>query len=119
MALLLAFVVNALALAAAAWLLPGIHTGGLGSIAATAVLFGLVNMLIRPFVKLLSCGFIVLTLGLFTLVINAAMLLLTAWIGRHLGIDFRVDSFLTAFLGALLISIVSMVLSLAVRPGGR
>jgi putative membrane protein len=119
MRILLAFVVNALALAAAAWLLPGIHSGGIADIAWTAVIFGLVNALIRPFVKLLSCGFIVLTLGLFTLIINAAMLMLTAWIGRHLGIDFRVDSFLTAFLGALLISIVSLVLSLAVRPGER
>ncbi len=103
--------VNAAALWVAARLVPGIEAGGIGSILAIAVVFGVLNALIRPFLKLVSCPIILLTLGLFTLVVNAVMLLLTAWFGAKLGIDFRVDGFLAAFLGALLVSIVSTVLS--------
>jgi putative membrane protein len=89
----------------------GIHAGGAGSILAVAVVFGIVNAFVRPLLKLLSCPIIFLTLGLFTLVLNALMLMLTAWVGAQLGIDFKVDGFWAAFLGALLVSIVSTVLS--------
>ena len=109
MGLLLHFLVNAAALAAAAYLVPGIHAGGLSSILAIALVFGLVNTLIRPVLKLLSCPMIVLTLGLFTLILNALMLMLTASIGKMFGIDFHVDGFFAAFLGALIIAIVSTV----------
>jgi len=111
MRFLLRILVNAAALWVAAQFVPGIHAGGPGSFLAVAVVFGLVNALVRPLLKLLSCPVILLTLGLFTLVINALMLMLTAWVGRQLGIEFAVDTFWAAFLGALIVSIVSTVLS--------
>ena len=110
--------INAAALWLAAQVVEGIEAGGVGSILAIALVFGLVNVLIRPVMKLLTCPVILLTLGLFTLVVNALMLMLTAWIGRGFGIDFRVDGFWPAFLGALLVTIVSTVLDwLLVRDG--
>jgi putative membrane protein len=117
--LLLAFLVNAAALALADFLVPGIHAEGPLAILATALVFGLVNTLIRPVLKLLSCPMIVLTLGLFTLILNALMLLLTARIGRVFGIQFTVDGFWSAFVGALIVSIVSVLLSGLVSGGKR
>jgi putative membrane protein len=111
MRLLLRILINAAALWIAASVVDGIRAGGAGSILAVAVVFGLVNALVRPVLKLLSCPIIFLTLGLFTLVLNALMLMLTAWVGRQLGIDFTVNTFWAAFLGALIVSIVSTVLS--------
>lgn len=111
MRFLLRILVNAAALWVAAYVVRGIHAGGASSILAVAVVFGLVNAFVRPFLKLLSCPIIFLTLGLFTLVINALMLMLAAWVGRQLGIDFAVNGFWAAFLGALIVSIVSTVLS--------
>lgn len=111
MKVLLHVLVNAVALWAAAEAVPGIRHGGLTSLLATALLFGVVNALIRPLLKLVTCPFYVLTLGLFSLVVNALMLMLTAWFGRLFGVDFHVAGFWPAFLGALIISIVSTVLS--------
>jgi putative membrane protein len=111
---ILHFLVNAAALAAAAYLVDGIKAGGTGSILAIALVFGLVNALIRPVLKLLSCPVIVLTLGLFTLVLNALMLMLTASIGRIFGIDFVVTGFWPAFFGALIIAVVSLVFSVII-----
>ncbi len=111
MRLLLRILINAAALWVAAYFVHGIHAGGPGSFLAVAVVFGLVNALVRPVLKLLSCPIIFLTLGLFTLVLNALMLMLTAWVGKQLGIEFAVDTFWAAFLGALIVSIVSTVLS--------
>ncbi|HEV8629025.1 MAG TPA: phage holin family protein [Thermoanaerobaculia bacterium] len=110
MNVILRILINAAALWLAARIVPGIHAGGAGSIFAIALVFGFVNVLIRPVMKLLTCPIILLTLGLFTLVVNALMLMLTAWIGRAFGIDFAVDGFVAAFLGALLVAIVSTVL---------
>src|SRR5438046_208778 len=98
MKILLRILINAAALWLAVLFVPGIHAGGPGSILATALVFGLVNVLIRPVMTLLSCPIILLTLGLFTLILNALMLMLTAWLGRIVGIDFRVDGFWPAFL---------------------
>ncbi len=111
MKLILRVLVNALALGAAAHFVPGIRAGGVESVLLIALVFGVLNALVRPFLKLLSCPLLVLTLGLFTLVLNALMLMLTAWLGQKLGIDFRVDGFWPAFLGALVVSVVSVVLS--------
>src|SRR5512141_865207 len=111
MRFLLRILINAAALWVAASVVTGIHAGGAGSILAVAVVFGLVNAFVRPFLKLLSCPIIFLTLGLFTLVLNALMLMLTAWVGKQLGIDFAVDTFWAAFLGALIVSVVSTILS--------
>jgi putative membrane protein len=80
-----------------------------------AVIFGLVNALIRPLIKLLTCLINAITLGLFTLVINALMLWLSSWIAGQLDVGFHVSGFGAAFLGALLISIVSLVLGFLLR----
>ncbi len=111
MRLVVRILVNAFALWAATFV-PGIsHGGGFGTLLLVALVFGFVNALIRPLLTLLSCPLIILTLGLFTLILNALMLKLTAWIGGSLGIPFRVDTFLAAFLGGLVVSVVSTVVS--------
>jgi putative membrane protein len=117
--LILRVVINALALGAAAWLVPGIRAGSVTSLLLIALVFGVLNALVRPFLKLLSCPLIVVTLGLFTLVLNAVMLLMTARLGQLVGIDFRVDGFWTAFLGALVVSVVSVVLSWILIDDGK
>jgi putative membrane protein len=113
--LVISWFVNAVALAIAVWLLDGIDVTGESAwltLAVVAVIFGLVNALIRPLVKLLTCLLNVLTLGLFTLVINAAMLWLSSWIAGQLDLGFHVANFWWAFLGALIISVVGFVLNL-------
>ena len=116
--LLLRWIINAIALAVAATFVSGIHVdGGWLVLALVALIFGLVNALIRPVVALLTCPLIILTLGLFTLVINAVMLLFVSWIAGLLGIGFVVDGFWPAFWGGLVISVVSFALSLVVHDG--
>jgi len=113
MNLLIRIGVNAAALAAAAWLLDGIRLtddNRLLTLLGVAVVFGLVNALVAPLVKLLSLPFIILTLGLLLWVINAVMLMLTGAIADGLGLGFEVDGFGTALIGALIISIVAAVL---------
>lgn len=119
MKLILRVVINALALGAAAYLVPGIRAGGVTSVLLIALVFGIVNALVRPVLKLLSCPLLVLTLGLFTFVLNALMLMFTAWVGKQLGIDFRVDGFVPAFIGALVVSVVSVVLSWLLIDEGK
>jgi putative membrane protein len=103
--------VNALALAVATWVLHGITLTGssdgerLGALVVVAVIFGVVNAVVRPVVKLLSLPFIILTLGLLVFVINAAMLLLTSWLAGRLGVPFHVDGFVTALLGGLVVMV--------------
>ena len=75
------------------------------------MIFGVVNVVIRPIIILLSLPLEIITLGLFTFVINAFMLLLTSWIAQGMGVGFRVDGFLPALVAALIITIVSFVLS--------
>ena len=122
MNLLVRLLVNAVALAVAAWLIPGITldegaTNGdrALTLAIVAVIFGLVNALIRPVVKLLSLPLIILTLGLITFVINAFMLLLTSWITDKLDVEFHVDGFWPALVGALVITLVGWALD-AILP---
>jgi putative membrane protein len=114
LSLLISWLINALALGVAVWLLPGITVGENAYIAVAlmAIIFGLVNALIRPLVKFVTCLVNVITLGLFTLVINALMLWLSGWIAQQLNIGFEVKNFWWAFLGALVVSVVSFVLNL-------
>ena len=102
-----------IALVAAAWIVPGIEVGGRAWVAyaVMAVVLGLVNAVIRPLLKLLTCPLILLTLGLFCLIINAATLLLASRITEALGVGFQVNGFWPAFWGALIVSIVTAVLS--------
>ena len=115
--------ITAAAVATAAWLVPGIHVGEphrTWTVVAVALLLGLINAFIRPVVCGLSCGLIVLTLGLFTLVINGLMLWLASWIGEEwIGLSFHVDGFWSAVLGALIISVVSIVLTVCVGKKRR
>ncbi len=113
--LLLRWLINGVALYMAADLVHGIDVrGGWLALAVMALIFGLVNALIRPVLKLLTCPLIILTLGLFTLVINALMLMLASWLGRQFGIGFYVAGFWPALRGALVISVVSFVLTVLV-----
>ena len=114
--LLVRWLISALALLAAAWLVPGIRVDGNAWVAyaGMAVVLGLVNAVIRPLLKLLTCPLILLTLGLFVLVVNAVTLLIAARVAAAVGIGFHVEGFLPAFLGALIVSIVTVILSAVV-----
>lgn len=125
MSILLRLIINAVALLITAWIVPGIHLGAAGphptrddwvTLLIVALIFGLVNVVIRPIIIVLSLPLTILTLGLFTFVINAFMLLLTSWIAQGMDLGFRIDGFLPALLGALIISVVSFVLSRALKP---
>jgi putative membrane protein len=117
-------VVNAAALALATGLLDGITLTGatqadqIVTLVLVALVFGVVNAVVRPVVKLLSLPFIILTLGLLIFVINALMLLLTSWLSGQLGLGFHVDGFFTALVGAVIVAVATWVLEL-VLPGDR
>jgi putative membrane protein len=112
MNLLLRLLVNAAALWCAAHFIDGIsYTGSWPGLLGLALVFGVVNALIRPVLSFFSFPIQILTLGLFTLVLNALMLLLTAFLSRRFDIQFAVDGFGAAFLGALVVSVVSLILS--------
>ena len=114
-------VVNALALAAATWLLEGITLtaatpGRRGAtLLVVALVFGAVNAVVRPIVKLLALPLIILTLGLMVFVVNALMLMLTSWLSGKLGLGFHVDGFWTALGGALVITVATWLLGLVLR----
>src|SRR5882724_2499819 len=113
--LLIRLVINATALFVAVRLIPGMHfTGGVGKLLLVALVFGLVNAVVRPVLTLLSCPLIVVTLGLFLLVINALMLGLTSWLSTRLDLGFHVDGFGPALVGGLVIGLISTVLTLFV-----
>ena len=120
MHLLARWLINAVALLAAALVVPGIQLGAVQPhatrhdwlvLAVVALIFGVINAVIRPLLIILSPPLELLTLGLFTFVINAFMLLLTSGIAQRLHLGFHVAGFKSAFLGALLISVVSFVLT--------
>ncbi len=111
--LLVRWFISALALVAAAWIVPGIHVGQKAWVAYawTAVILGLVHAVVKPLLKVLTCPLILLSLGLFLLVINAVTLLLAARIAQSVGLAFQVDGFVAAFLGSLIVSVVTWILS--------
>jgi putative membrane protein len=120
MKLLLRWLAAAAAVAVAVHLLPGItYDGRVSTLLVVALLLGLVNSLVRPVLTMLSCGVIVLTLGLFLLVINAAMLLLAGWLARQFGYGFHVDGFLTAMIGSLIVSFTSWAISMLLSGSER
>lgn len=111
-------IANAAALAVAIWLVGDITLSG-GSfgqrtltVILVALIFGLVNVVVKPIVKLFSLPLLILTLGLFTLVINALMLMLTSWLSDKVDLSFHVEGFWAAVLGGLVISIVSWALNM-------
>jgi putative membrane protein len=118
MKLLIRWAITALAIFVAAWIVPGIQVDGGGWIvyAVMALILALVNAVVRPLLKLLTCPLILLTLGLFVLVINA----LTFWLASSIAVNwfnvgFFVEGFWSAFFGALIVSIVSVVLSTLIK----
>ena len=115
--LIIRWVINVLALLVAIWLIPGVQfTGAWWMLLVVAMIFGLVNAVIRPIVVVLSCPLLILTLGLFTLIINAAMLSLTGWISTNVfDLGFRVLDPWAAIWGALVVSVVSFLLTLILR----
>jgi putative membrane protein len=118
MRLLLTIISAAGGLAIAAWLFDGISIGGstrneeLVTLLLVAVIFGVVNAVVRPIVSLLSIPLYILTLGLFFFVVNALMLMLTSWIAEQVGIPFVVDGFWVAVFGAVVISLASAAIGM-------
>lgn len=116
--LIIRWVIVAAALILTAYIVPGITVEGNGFIVVfgMAVVLGFVNAFIRPLLTFLSCGFIVLTLGLFLLVVNAVSLWLASWMAQNwFGLGFVVDGFWPAFWGSILISVISFMLSLFIK----
>ena len=115
---ILRLAINAIALYLAVLIVPGIDLrGNLASIIWLALIFGIVNGLFAPLLKFLTCGLIVLTLGLFTLVINTFLFWLTSIIGQSFGIGLIISApvWWNAFLGAVVVSIVSVVMTLILK----
>ncbi len=109
---LLRLIINAAAIYIAVELVHGLdYQGEWWGFLIIALLFGLVNAVIRPIVTFLTCPLVILTLGLFTLVINAFMLWLVSWLSTRFGVGFVIEGFWPALLGALIISIVSFGLT--------
>ena len=129
MKLIIRILVTAVALAVAAWVVPGIHTdqwalhGGTAAVTndaslawtliVVAIIFGLVNALLKPVIKAVGCAFYVLTVGLIAIVVNGALLYLASWIAYdHLHQPFHVTTFTAAVEGALIVGIVSWLIHL-------
>jgi len=121
MGILIRIVVTAVALWISTLVLSGITVDTpsapkkVGTLLAVAIIFGIINAVIRPIVKTVGCAFYVLTLGLVALVVNGALFLLTSWIAGKLSLPFHVSGFVTAVLGAMIVGVVSWVLN-AVIP---
>lgn len=125
MKILLRILVAAAALGVAAWVVPGIVVSGhstaarAGTILIVAVVFGIINAVLKPIIKTVGCAFYVLTLGLAAIVVNGLLLWLTSWVVyNQLHQPFHVTGFVAALEGALIVGVVSWVLHLIV-PGDR
>jgi putative membrane protein len=116
--IILQWLITTLAIFAAMYLVPGITFDGPGwQLGIIAMIFSLINQLLKPILTLLTCPMVILTLGLFTVVINAVLLLITAYFTDFLGINFAIDSFTTAIFGALVVSFTSLLLNLLSGEG--
>jgi putative membrane protein len=115
MGFLVRVVLNGLAILAAAWLVPGVHLAGLVPALIAGLILGLVNALVRPILVILTLPFTLITLGLFLFVVNAICLALTA----ALVPGFEISGFFAAFFGALIVTIVSWILSALTRDSRK
>jgi putative membrane protein len=125
MKILIRFLVIAAALGVAAWLVPGIVLTGHDQVAKVetllivAVIFGVVNILLKPIIKTVGCAFYVLTLGLFALVVNGLLLWLTSYIAfDKLHEPFHVTGFVAAVEGALVVAVISFIAHLVIPDDG-
>jgi putative membrane protein len=120
MYLLIRAVMTAAALVVATWLVPGIElTSGstaskVGTLLAVAVIFGVINAILKPIVKTVGCLFYVLTLGLIALVVNGLLLWLASWVAGKLSLPFHITGFWAAFWGAIIVSAVGWLLGVLV-----
>lgn len=116
MKLVVRWLITAIAVAVAVWLVPGIRvegTTGWWAVSVFALALGLVNAILRPILALLSCGFIVLTLGLFMFVVNGLTFMAGSWVAINwFNVGFYVDGLWPAILGSIVVSIVSFLLSM-------
>lgn len=112
---LLRALISALGLWLAAAIVPGLHVAGFGTLVIASLLLGVVNAVVRPVLFILTLPITVITLGLFLLVINAAMLALVAWILP----GFAITGFFSALFGSIVVSIVSWLASYFIGPRGR
>ncbi|HIW61053.1 MAG TPA: phage holin family protein [Candidatus Stackebrandtia excrementipullorum] len=125
MQFLIRLVINAIALWVTTLVVSGIEVssdstmGNIGTLLLVALIFGVVNAVIKPVVQVLGCAFYVLTLGLFALVVNAALFLLTGWLAEQFTIPFSIGGFWPAFWGAIVMAVVSWLLSLALPDAAR
>lgn len=118
--LVLQWAINALAIVVAVKAIDGIDfSGRWWQMLIIGAIFGIINSLIKPFIRFLSYPIILLTLGIFTLIINAAMLFLTSLISRFLDLGLAVKGFFPAVLGAFVVSVVSAMLSWLINPVSR
>ncbi len=117
MRFLLRVLVNAAALGVATWLLSGITLSGssdtqkIVTVLLVALIFGVINAIVKPLFRIVTIPIILLTLGIFLLVINALLLMLTSWLSGVFGLGWHVDGFWTALWGSIIISIVSFILN--------
>jgi putative membrane protein len=125
MRFLLRVAVSAAALAVATAVLPGIQlttgstTSKLLTLIAVALIFGVINAVLKPIIKTIGCLFYILTLGLVALVVNALLLWLVSVVAGWLSLPFHITGFVPAFLGALIISVVTWLLSVLIPDGKR
>jgi putative membrane protein len=124
MGILIRLVITAVSLWIATLVIGGIQLttdsvpGKVGTLLAVAVIFGIINAILRPIIKTIGCGLYVLTLGLIAVIVNGLLFLLTSWIAGKFDLPFHVDHFWpSAVLGALLVGIVSWVLNMLVPDG--
>ena len=120
MTIVLRILVSAAALAVAAWVVPGIVVSGNTNAAkaetllVVAIIFGIINMLLKPIIKTIGCAFYVLTLGLVAIVVNGLLLWLASWVAGKLNLPFHVTGFVAAVEGALIVAVVSWALHLLI-----
>jgi putative membrane protein len=121
MRFLIRVLASAAALAVATAVVPGIElttasvTSKVLTLLAVALIFGVINAVLKPIVKIVGCAFYILTLGLIALVVNALLLWLTSWLAGKLNLPWHITGFWPAFWGALIVSVVGWLLSILVR----
>jgi putative membrane protein len=125
MGIIIRLVITAVSLWIATLLIDGIELttesvpGKIGTLLAVAAIFGIVNAVLRPIIKIIGCALYVLTLGLIAIVVNALLFMLTSWIAGQFDLPFHVDDFWpSAVFGALIVGVVSWVLNMVVPDGG-
>ena len=125
MKLLIRLVVSAAALWVATLVVPGIHlhthstSGKVGTLVVVALIFGLINVVLKPIAKTVGCLAYVVTFGLISIVVNGLLFWLTSWVAGKLKVPFHVTGFVPAILGALIVGVVGWLLSLVLDRADR